>query len=90
MDIVLTVVVINSGFFIVGRLEGNKIMKPRVMTVIPAKEKGQQDQVHLQGLPFLPKEFILSNYAGRYTIPQKEKNIYDLYARVTSPEVDPD
>ena len=86
---VLTVVVINSGFFMVGRLEGNKIMKPRVMTMIPAKNDKEQDQVHLQALPLLPPEFILSNYAGRYTLPQREKSIYDLYERVTSKEVDP-
>ena len=64
-------------------------MKPRVLTVIPAKEKGSQDQIHLQALPLVPPEFILSSYAGRYTLPKREQQIYDLYARVTAPEVDP-
>ena len=94
MNDVLTVVVANVGFFLIGRLEGNKLIKPRVMTMIPGKKDGteqeKRDQIHLQALPMVPKEFILSHYAGRYTLPLREKTIYDLYARVTSPEVDPD
>jgi hypothetical protein len=69
-----------AGMFLVGKLVGgNKLMNPRVFTLI---EEGKRMQ--LSPLPALPPFIIVARMGMSYPIPEAD-NIYKLYVKVTTP-----
>jgi hypothetical protein len=75
--------VVSSGLFIIGRLVGgNKLLAPRVWTLI---KEGAEMQ--LSPLPFTPAFIILQDSGFTYPIPEDAAtaNIYALYKQVTTP-----
>jgi hypothetical protein len=81
---VLTMV-ISGGLFLIGRLVGgNKLVKPRVFQVI---ENGKR--IQMSPLPGTPPFMRIGLETGSYAIPEREKEIHDLYERVANPNVDP-
>jgi hypothetical protein len=80
-------VCISSGLFLVGRLiGGNKLTKPRIFSII---KEGREMQ--LSPLPGTPPFVRIESGGVYYTIPinDNNKSLYDLYERVTNPNVDP-
>lgn len=81
-------VVFDSGVMFLGRLEGNKLYNPRVMTITcgdPASfdPKEKKTMVNLSPLLFFPEYIILTNYTFRYPFPEDiEKNVYELYLQM--------
>lgn len=79
--------VITSGLFIIGKLiGGNKLTKPRVFMII---EDGKK--IQMSPLPGTPPFLRIGLDVSSYTMPMTElnKNITDLYSKVTDPTVDP-
>lgn len=73
--------VCSGGMFIVGNLiGGNKLVNPRLFMLI---EDGKR--IQMSPLPANPSFIILGNDGFRYVIPENERNILDLYDRVTHP-----
>jgi hypothetical protein len=69
-----------AGLFLVGKLVGgNKLIDPRVFTLI---EDGKRMQ--LSPLPALPPFVIVTRMGMCYPIPEAD-NIYKLYEKVTTP-----
>lgn len=76
--------VVVSGLFLVGKLiGGNKLTEPRVFQII---EQGKK--IQMSPLPGNPPFVLVNNEGLRYTIPDTNinKNITELYYRVTHPE----
>jgi hypothetical protein len=83
---VLTMVIIN-GIFMVGKMiGGNKLTKPRIFSII---KDGKE--IMMQPLPRTPTFIRIGIEACSYSVPDRmeNKNIFDLYERVTNPSVDP-
>jgi hypothetical protein len=79
--------VISAGLFLVGTIiGGNKLVKPRIFTLI---ENG--NRIQMSPLPGTPAFARIDPGGIYYNIPPTElnKSIYDLYRRVTAPDVDP-
>lgn len=71
-----------GGLFLMGKLiGGNKLMDPRVFTLI---ENGKRMQ--LSPLPSQPPFVIIARMSLFYPIPETDKNMLELYERVTNPE----
>lgn len=75
--------IISNGLFLIGKLAGgNKLLcDPRVFMVI---EGGKR--IQMSPLPGAPPFITLGNDRMGYIIPETEKNLLDLYYRVTHPE----
>lgn len=82
----------------IGKRVDNKLMKPRILTSFEQKEIDPATRkevvvpkIHLAPLPGLPPYYTIGANEGHYTIPAppKNKQLYDLYERVTNPQVDP-
>lgn len=93
----LTVVMSRAGLLL-GTMADNKLQKPRVMNTFEKKmvdPKTAQEvvvpQIHMAPLPGIPPFYRVGANEGSYRLPNTKNNkeIYDLYARVTSPMVDP-
>lgn len=70
-----------SGIFIIGNLiSGNKLINPRHFAII---EEGKR--IQMSSLPGNPSWINIGSNGFRYLIPDTEKNILDLYDRVTHP-----
>lgn len=86
-------VVIGNGVMLLGRLDGKdgkKLFNPRVMTLEDKVVDGKViPQIHLAALPLLPPFVILNSYFGTFPIPSREKEVIELYERVTHMTVDP-
>jgi hypothetical protein len=79
--------VISQGLFLVGRLVGgNKLIEPRVFSII---ENGAK--IQMSPLPGTPPFVIIGNDGIRYPVPDNagNKNLLDLYGRVTHPQDTP-
>ena len=73
--------VVSNGLFIVGKLVGgNKLIEPRIFQVIEGGKK-----IQLSPLPSTPPFITLESDGFRYAIPETDRNIPDLYDRVTHP-----
>ena len=73
--------VCTSGLFIIGELiGGNKLCKPRIFILI---EDGRKMQ--MSTLPGNPTFLTLGADGFRYPLPETDKNIRELYIRVTTP-----
>jgi len=71
-----------GGLFIMGKLYGKTMLKdPRVFAVI---EDGRK--IQLSPLPGTPGMITLSEFAFMYEIPEEDKNLQELYYRVTHPQ----
>ena len=71
-----------GGLFLMGKLiGGNKLMDPRIFTLI---ENGKRMQ--LSPLPSQPPFVIIARMSLFYPIPETDKNMLELYERVTNPE----
>ena len=69
-----------AGLFLVGKLVGgNKLMDPRVFTLI---EEGKRMQ--LAPLPTQPPFVIIARMSLSYQIPETD-NLFKLYEKVTTP-----
>lgn len=78
---VITMVCV-AGLFIMGKLvSGNKLCNPRVFSFI---EDGKKMQ--LAPLPSTPIFITLGMDGFRYQISDQDKNLLNLYYRVTGPE----
>lgn len=77
--------VISSGIFIVGVLVGdNKIINPRMFTMFESVENGKKvPKMQLSPLPANPP-YVYVRPEVRYRIPDWDKNLLNLYERVTS------
>ena len=92
----LTMLMVN-GFFIVGEAQAvpgaktRMLSKPRVLAVISEKDTNGKllQKIQLSPLPGLPGSLSYIEPVVTYAIPEREKGLYDLYARVTAPGVDP-
>lgn len=72
--------IVNGGLFILGELQGNRLLLPRVFQVI---KDGKE--IMLSPLHFTPLFIMMSGFAS-YPVPEKgNENIYELYERVTDP-----
>jgi len=76
----LTMCCVTGGIFIVGRLFNRKLDKPRVFSII---ENGAK--IQLAPLPGTPDFLILGTDGFHYPIHEREKNLIDLYEKVTHP-----
>ena len=77
--------VIASGMVLIGRMiGGNKLLKPRTFEVI---ENGKR--IQMSPLPGTPPFARIGMEVVSYAVPEREKTIIELYARVTGPGVDP-
>jgi hypothetical protein len=77
--------IVTQGLFLVGERTGDRLLKnPRVMTLMDEGKKMQ-----LTPLPGLPPQVTFPDSSMRYIVPEREKPMYELYAQVTSPKVDP-
>lgn len=85
-------VVFDSGVMFLGKLDGSVLHNPRIVIVTngnpddsdPSKRKSM---VNLSPLPFFPPFIILKNYTFAYPFPGDiEKNVYELYLKVTKPK----
>ena len=73
--------VVSNGLFIVGKLVGgSKLIEPRVFLVIEGGKK-----IQLSPLPSNPPFITLGPDGFRYAIPETDRNVLDLYDRVTHP-----
>jgi hypothetical protein len=90
--------VILPGLLLIGRLiGGNKLLKPRVFTMFDKEEidntgkRVKVPQIQMAPLPGTPPFYMLNGNEGRYPVPVNDHNrsIFELYERVTSPQVDP-
>lgn len=71
-----------DGLFLVGKLSnGNKLMNPRIFTLI---DNGARMQ--LSPLPTQPSFISVHRMSLSYPIPEKEENLLALYEKVTTPE----
>jgi len=76
--------VITNGMFIMGKLiGGNKLCLPRVFTFL---EEGKR--IQLSPLPAIPPFITIGNDAARYAVPETDRNLHELYQRVTNPAGD--
>jgi hypothetical protein len=82
-------VVVGQGMMLMGRLDGKKLFKPRVVTILKDESRADGIKVNLQALPMTPPFFILNDYMGTFPVPSREKGIIELYERVTHISVDP-
>jgi hypothetical protein len=76
--------VINNGIFLVGSLiGGNKLIEPRVFSII---ENGAK--IQMSPLPGTPPFLTLGNDKMGYVVPDtpENKNMLELYERVTHPQ----
>jgi len=82
-----------SGLFIMGkRVSSNKILNPRVFTIIEVPEKNPITQtmeripkMQLSSLPANPSFITIESGDGfNYPIPDTEINLLNLYERVTN------
>ena len=74
--------VVTNGLFIVGKMiGGNKLCDPRVFLVI---ENGKK--IQLSPLPSAPPFITIGSGYFHYAIPEHDRNLLDLYDRVTHPE----
>jgi hypothetical protein len=78
---------IQGNFWFVGRLTGNKLMQPRIYRIIQDPQNKNQQLIQLEPLPHFPP-FLNASGCISYPILLREKNLIDLYARVTSPEAE--
>jgi hypothetical protein len=75
---------ITNGLFVIGKLiGGNKLTDPRIFMVI---DDGKR--VQMSPLPGTPPFIAINPEALRYPMPEtpENKNILDLYDRVTHPQ----
>ena len=72
---------VTSNMFIMGKLNGSRLVDPRVFTIF---DNGKQMQ--LSPLPANPTSIILRQDGFTYEIPGTEKNLLDLYHKVTHPQ----
>jgi hypothetical protein len=82
---ILSMVIIN-GIFMIGKMVGgNKLTKPRIFSII---KDGKE--IMMSPLPGTPPFLRVGIEANSYPIPDRpeNKNIVDLYDRVTNPSVD--
>jgi hypothetical protein len=71
-----------AGLFVVGKLYGKTMLKdPRVFAII---ENGAR--IQLSPLPGTPGMITIGDFALMYEIPKEDKNLQELYYRVTHPE----
>ena len=75
--------VFDGAMFMCGRLEGNKLMRPRVIIERP------DGKVDLKPLPLVPPFVTLDRYTGIYAVPEREKEFIQTYNRITNGLVDP-
>jgi hypothetical protein len=76
---------VTSGLFVMGELvSGNKLLLPRVFTVI---DNGTR--IQLSPLPGIPPFIILKSDGFTYPVPESEANLLELYHRTTHPVEDP-
>ena len=77
-----------GGMFIVGVMVGdNKIINPRVFTMFEAVEDGKKiPKMQLAPLPSNPP-FIYVRPEVRYRIPDWDRNLINLYEKVTTKAV---
>lgn len=82
---ILHLILVN-GLFLIGKLAGgNKLLKPRIYTPL------NDGRIHMGPLPGTPVFLDIRNCAGVAPIrPDRNKDIYGLYAQVTDPKVDPE
>ena len=77
--------VVTQGLFLIGEIQDKNVIKnPRVLTIL---EEGKK--IQMTPLPGLPARAQFPDTALRYKIPMREDGIYNLYAQVTAPGVDP-
>jgi hypothetical protein len=78
-----------GGMFIVGKLNGRKLGKPRVFSIIvdPQDPTGKNKLIQLAPLPGTPEHIFLGADGFHYLIPESEKNVLSLYYKVTHPEM---
>ena len=84
-------VIAGSGLYIMGKLNGTKLLKPRMITTF-IDEKDKQPKINLSPLPLTPPYLELpKGLVGfvAYPVPSREKQIIELYERVTHITVDP-
>lgn len=94
----LTMVISNGLFIIGGMMGGNKLNFPRVFQLAPELDENGKPKlvngipkmlINMSPLPGIPPYVRIGIDAVSYPIPEREKAIYDLYARVTDRAVDP-
>lgn len=75
--------VLAGGVFIVGIIidGGRKLFNPRIFQII------DDGKTIWMGPPPSTPPFMWINYAPHYPIPKEEKAIYDLFWKVTHPEI---
>ncbi len=71
---------VTGGLFVMGKLIGARLFAPRVFSVF---DNGKQ--MKLEPLPANPITIVLRQDGFSYEIPSTEKNLLDLYYRVTHP-----
>jgi hypothetical protein len=77
---VLTMVV-TAGMFIMGKLVGSAMLRdPRVFQFL---DEGKR--ISLSPLPGTPSFITLGESAFSYKVPEGDRNLVDLYKRVTTP-----
>jgi len=71
-----------GGLFIAGKLYGKTMLKdPRVFAIIDEGRK-----IQLSPLPGTPGMITLGEFTFMYEIPKEDKNLQELYYRVTHPQ----
>jgi hypothetical protein len=76
-------IVFDGSFILVGRLDGKKLMRPRILTF---RSDGKVD---MNPMPLIPPFVTLNKYTGHYPVPDREKEFIATYNRITNGLVDP-
>lgn len=77
--------VISQGLFIMGEMQADgRLRRPRVVSFLD-----QGKRVQLSPLPGVPGYMYVGVGNPFYPVPAHDKSLYDLYAQVTAPNVDP-
>lgn len=82
MSAKLTMVVTNGMFIIGEQVKSNKLLLPRQFQII---KNGAE--IQMAPLPLTPPFLILTTGYLHYPVGEENKNVFDLYERVTNPEL---
>ena len=79
--------VIHGPFWLVGKLEGGKVYKPRIYRIIPDQKNPGQQLIQLEPFPHFPP-YVAVPGAMSYPILERERALIKLYEQVTSLEAE--
>ena len=80
--------VIQGPFWLVGKLEGGKVFQPRIYRIIDDPKQQGQKLIQLEPFPHFPPYVAVGPGALSYPILDRERNLIELYEKVTSPEAE--